>query len=174
MRQTVFFTLIVLVQALFTLFFVSDILLTVLGVRARPIAWHVRELLEIGASIGLILGVVLGAIVLRRTVLKSRASEEKLRLVSAAFMDVVEEKFAQWGLTAAEQDVALFLLKGLSTQEIAALRQTSEGTVKAQTNAIYRKADVTGRPQLLSLFIDDLMDDVTLPQKIDETVFAAK
>jgi len=34
-----------------------------------------------------------------------------------------------------------------------------EGTVKAQTNAIYRKAGVSGRPQLLSLFIEDLMDD---------------
>ena len=34
--------------------------------------------------------------------------------------------------------------------------------MKAQTNAIYRKAGVSGRPQLLSLFIDDLMrDDVT-------------
>jgi hypothetical protein len=31
--------------------------------------------------------------------------------------------------------------------------------VKAQTNAIYRKAGVTGRSQLLSLFIDDLMSD---------------
>jgi DNA-binding NarL/FixJ family response regulator len=39
------------------------------------------------------------------------------------------------------------------------LRQTSEGTVKAQTNAIYRKAEVSGRSQLLSLFIDDLMRD---------------
>jgi hypothetical protein len=36
----------------------------------------------------------------------------------------------------------------MSTAEIAALRSTSEGTVKAQTNAIYRKAGVTGRSQL--------------------------
>lgn len=135
MRQTIFFALIVIVQFLCALFFVSDILLTVLGVRATPIAWHVRELLEIGASLGLVLGVVLGGIVLRRMVLRSRATEEKLRLVSTAFLDVVDEKFAEWGLTAAEKDVALFLLKGLSTQEIAALRETSDGTVKAQTNA---------------------------------------
>lgn len=167
MRQSVFFALIVLVQFLCALFFVSDILLTVLGVRGTPIAWHVRELLEIGASLGLVLGVILGGVVLRRMVLRSRASEEKLRLVSSAFMDVVDEKFAEWALTAAEKDVALFLLKGLSTQEISALRQTSEGTVKAQTNAIYRKADVTGRPQFLSLFIDDLMDDIPLPLKAD-------
>ena len=164
MRQTYIFALIVLVQFLCAIFFVSDILLTFLGVRATPIAWHLRELLEIGASIGLVLGVVLGGVALRRTLQKSRASEEKLRLVSSAFMDVVTEKFGAWQLTAAERDVALFLLKGLSTQEISDLRETSEGTVKAQTNAIYRKAEVTGRPQLLSLFIDDLMDETLLPQ----------
>ena len=146
------------VQLLCAVFFVSDIVMTILGVRASPIAWHMRELLEIGASIGLILGVVLGAAVLQRAMKRSNESEERLRLVSSAFMDVVDEKFTEWCLTAAEKDVALFLLKGMSTQEISDLRQTSEGTVKAQTNAIYRKADVTGRPQFLSLFIDDLME----------------
>ena len=45
----------------------------------------------------------------------------------------------------------------MSVQEMARLRDTSEGTVKAQTAAIYRKAEVTGRPQLLSLFIEDMM-----------------
>ena len=51
-------------------------------------------------------------------------------------------------------------------KEIAGLRNTSEGTVKAQTNAIYRKAGVTGRPQLLSLFIEDLMrDDVPMGRR---------
>ena len=58
-----------------------------------------------------------------------------------------------------QRDVALFAIKGLSTQEIASLRNTAEGTVKAQTNAIYRKAGVSGRPQLLSLFIEDLMEE---------------
>ena len=146
------------VQLFCAVFFVSDIVMTILGIRASPIAWHLRELLEIGASIGLILGVVLGAVALHRALKRSNESEERLRLLSSAFMDVVDEKFAEWCLTAAEKDVALFLLKGMSTQEISELRQTSEGTVKAQTNAIYRKAEVTGRPQFLSLFIDDLME----------------
>jgi DNA-binding CsgD family transcriptional regulator len=90
-----------------------------------------------------------------------RVAEEKLRRASGVFMELLAERFADWGLTPAEQDVALFAIKGLSTQEIAQLRSTSEGTVKAQTNAIYRKAGVSGRPQLLSLFIDDLIRDDT-------------
>lgn len=84
--------------------------------------------------------------------------EDQLRAASGAFMELMQDRFDVWGLTAAEQDVALFSIKGMSTAEIAALRGTSEGTVKAQTNAIYRKAGVTGRPQLLSLFIEDLIE----------------
>lgn len=75
-------------------------------------------------------------------------------------MDLVDERFEDSGLTPAERDLALFALKGCSISEIAALRDTSVGTVKAQTNAIYRKAGVSGRPQLLSLFVEDLMHDV--------------
>lgn len=52
----------------------------------------------------------------------------------------MHERFADWGLTPAERDVALFAIKGLSLAGIASLRKTSGGTVKAQTNAIYRKA----------------------------------
>ena len=59
---------------------------------------------------------------------------------------------------------ANFLTKGLNTRDIAEMRGTSEGTVKAQTNAIYRKAGVTGRTQLLSTFIEDLMDDALMPR----------
>ena len=87
------------------------------------------------------------------------SAQERLRRASGAFLDLLEERFAEWVLTPAERDVALFAIKGMSTAEISVLRATSEGTVKAQTNAIYRKAGVSGRSQLLSLFIDDLMRD---------------
>lgn len=63
------------------------------------------------------------------------------------------------GLTPSERDVAWFTIKGLSLAEIARMRQTSDGTVKAQSNAIYRKAGVSGRTQLLSLFLEDLMEE---------------
>lgn len=163
MRLSVLYALIFAVQLACAVFFVSDIVMTVLGLRLNPISWQLRETLEIGAAIGLILGVVLGGAALRSSYQRSRRAQARLNAVSAAFLDVVADRFADWGLTAAERDVALFLLKGLSTQEVAALRNTSEGTVKAQTNAIYRKSGVSGRPQFLSLFIDDLMTEAHLP-----------
>lgn len=158
-----FIVAIFLVQVVCAVFFVSEILLTVIGVRATPMSWQTRELLEIGAALGLVLGVVLGGFALRRSHLRQVAAEEKLRVASGAFMDLLEERFEQWGLTPAERDVALFSIKGFSVAEIAGFRSTSEGTVKAQAAAIYRKAGVSSRPQLLSLFIDDLMDEALLP-----------
>ncbi len=146
---------VVVVQVLCAFFFVSQILASVLGI--TPLNWKLLELVEIGAAVGLVLGVGLGWVVLRRTMARNVVVEDQLRLASGAFMDVLEERFTSWALTPAERDVALFAIKGMSTQEIAGLRDVSEGTIKAQTNAIYRKAGVSGRTQLLSLFIDDLM-----------------
>lgn len=137
----------------------SDILASILGIRTTPLSWEMREYMEIGASIGLVLGLVVGGLLVIRALKDRNSAEERLRRASGAFADLLQEKFAEWGLTASEKDVALFAIKGMSTADIAGLRSTSEGTVKAQTNAIYRKAGVSGRSQLLSLFIEDLMSD---------------
>ena len=152
---------IVIVQFFCAIFFVTQIVFSILGI--GPIAWQVYELIELGAALGLLLGTALGFIVLRRTMARNLKVEDQLRLASGAFVEAMEERFDQWNLTPAERDVALFAIKGLSTQEIATLREVSEGTIKAQTNAIYRKSGVSGRTQLLSLFIDDLMAQVPLP-----------
>ena len=149
----------IFVQIACALFFIFDIFVTLLGTRSAPISWRVREMLEIGAALGLLLGTIFAILALRNALRQQAKAEESLRLVRSAFRDHLEEKFKDWELTQAERDVALFSIKGLSVAEIAAVRDTSEGTVKAQSNAIYRKAGVSGRSQLLSLFIDDLMEE---------------
>ena len=159
MRRVWVIVVIVVVQVLSAFFFVSDILSSYVGFWTEPLSWEVRELLELAAAGGLAIGVGFGGLALWRAHRDRARAEERQRVASGAFMELLNERFTQWGLTRAEADVALFAIKGLSTAEIAALRGTSEGTVKAQTNAIYRKAGVTGRPQLLSLFIDELIGE---------------
>lgn len=144
------------VQFVCASFFIWQIIASVFGF--APFSWQIYEIIEIGAAIGLILGGVFGGLLMRRIWIRNQRVEGQLRAASGAFMGVLDEHFDSWGLTPAERDVALFAIKGLTTMEIAQLRETSEGTVKAQTNAIFRKAGVAGRPQLLSLFIEDLMD----------------
>ena len=148
LKRSLLFGVVFVLQAVCAIFFVSDILLSALGVPVDPVPWRFRELMELGAAFGLLSGLGLAAMLLRASLKRTRAAEQALRVASGAFMELIEERFEGWGLTPAECDVALFALKGFTIAEIAQLRETSECTVKAQTNAIYRKAGVSGRPQL--------------------------
>lgn len=71
--------------------------------------------------------------------------------------EAIDTQFTRWGLTDAEREVALLLLKGLSTKEIAAVRGGSERTVREHARAIYSKAGLTGRAALSAFFLEDLL-----------------
>ncbi|MBJ7551472.1 helix-turn-helix transcriptional regulator [Marinomonas ostreistagni] len=68
------------------------------------------------------------------------------------------EKFSAVKLTNAEQEVTLFILKGLSPAEIGEIRGTTVGTVKAQTTSIFRKLDVKSRVELMSVLLHEVLD----------------
>jgi DNA-binding CsgD family transcriptional regulator len=69
----------------------------------------------------------------------------------------IARQFASWGLSEAESDIGLLLLKGLSLREIADLRETSERTVREQARAVYRKSSLAGRNALSAYFLEDLL-----------------
>lgn len=163
MNRTVGLFIVLCVQILCAAFFVGGIAVSVFGLAVPPIDWAVYEWIEIAASTGLVVSVIVIWILLRQSLQRTEKAETIVTEISGAFMDLVSARFDEWDLTPAQRDVALFLIKGMSTSEMASLRGTSDGTVKAQTNAIYRKADVTSRAQLVSLLIDDLMQDDVLP-----------
>jgi DNA-binding CsgD family transcriptional regulator len=70
-----------------------------------------------------------------------------------AGMDI---QFQEWNLTAAEREVGLLILKGLSHKEIATLRATTEATVRQQAQSIYRKANLPGKTAFSAFFLEDL------------------
>jgi DNA-binding CsgD family transcriptional regulator len=80
-------------------------------------------------------------------------SHELLRGLGAA----IQKQFSRWELTAAESEIGLLLLKGLSHKQIAGLRQTSERTVREQARSLYRKAGLSGRASLSAFFLEDLL-----------------
>ena len=112
---------------------------------------------EYAVVVALIVSMGATGLEMRRIMQRNQRVEEQLRAASGAFSELLESHFETWNLTASERDVALLAIKGLGIADIAALRSTKEGTVKAQLNSIYKKADVTGRPQLISLFVEELM-----------------
>jgi DNA-binding NarL/FixJ family response regulator len=89
---------------------------------------------------------------------KTEASDV-LRGLGAA----IDAQFGRWGLSSAEREVALLLLKGLAHKEIAEVRQTSEKTVRQQSLAVYRKAGLSGRAELSAFFLEDLLLPVDAP-----------
>lgn len=71
--------------------------------------------------------------------------------------DELNRQFETWGMTAAECEVALLILKGLSHKEIATLRATSDATVRQQAQSIYRKAGLPGKTAFTAYFLEDLL-----------------
>jgi DNA-binding CsgD family transcriptional regulator len=69
----------------------------------------------------------------------------------------IDEQFRDWGLTPAEREVALLLLKGHSHKAIGKHTDRSAATVRQHAASVYRKADLSGRAELAAFFLEDLM-----------------
>ncbi len=70
---------------------------------------------------------------------------------------LVDERFTSWGLTPAEREVALGLLKGSSHKAIAYQTGRSERTVRQHAVAVYQKSGLGGRAELSAFFLEGLM-----------------
>lgn len=116
-------------------------------------------------------GVWGGGLQLRRALLRSRElhrhlegaradldrAREEADALRAGLGAALDDQFERWGLTSAQREVALLVLKGLSYKEVAELRTTAEHTVRNQALAIFRKAGVAGRAEMAAFFIEDLL-----------------
>ena len=79
----------------------------------------------------------------------------------------MDKQFAAWGMTAAEREIGLLMLKGLSHKEIATLRATSDATVRQQAQSIYRKADLPGKTAFSAYFLEDLFAPEQMQNQLD-------
>ena len=118
---------------------------------------------ELGATLGLFVGLVFEVRLLLDLLRRQAVMERSLGVAAGALGALMEAYFREWGLTPSEADVAAFTIKGCSIAEIAAMRGSAEGTVKTHLNAIYRKAGVQGRGQLVSVLIEDPLNAPLLP-----------
>ncbi|QGX98694.1 helix-turn-helix transcriptional regulator [Roseovarius faecimaris] len=160
------------VQALCAAFFVLDVLSDVGPDGLRALA-NLHIAIEAAAALGLVAAVIFETRYLLALLRRKAHLEHQVSIAAGAFNDVLLEHFERWKLTPAERDVAIFTIKGFSVAEVADLRGSAEGTIKSQLNAVYRKADVSGRGALLGLLVDDLIaaplvtaaDAVASPQR---------
>ncbi|MBN2741941.1 MAG: response regulator transcription factor [Rhodobacteraceae bacterium] len=112
--------------------------------------------IELFANLGLVAAIMVEARVLWVLLRRQAIADRAISVARGAMAQLMSDQFSAWGLTAAEADVASFTIKGFSIAETAGLRGASEATVKSQLNAVYRKAGVAGRAQLVSVFVEEL------------------
>ncbi|MBF6057607.1 hypothetical protein H8792_004565 [Thiomicrorhabdus sp. HH1] len=77
--------------------------------------------------------------------------------LQSKFSSLIQNQFNTWRLTESEKEVALLLLKGLSLEEIAQIRETKQKTVRQQASNLYKKAGLSGRHELTAFFFEDLL-----------------
>jgi DNA-binding CsgD family transcriptional regulator len=141
-------------QCACTLVFSVDIILEIWSAQGE--IFHLG--LELTATLGLFIGAFFGVHWVTRVLRKQEDMTRSLTAASGVLSDLMSSYFRQWSLTSAEVDVATFTIKGFSIAETAAMRKSTEGTVKSHLNAIYRKAGVQGRAQLVSVLVEDLLN----------------
>jgi DNA-binding CsgD family transcriptional regulator len=130
---------------------------------------------HMGVEIGVALAAFAGLAVMWRRLVQVRRSARALQVAldgtradlarwrseAQGFLQglgaAIDGQFDRWGLSPAEREVGLLLLKGLSLREVAELRHTSERTVRQQALAVYRKAGLAGRAELAAFFLEDLL-----------------
>jgi DNA-binding NarL/FixJ family response regulator len=85
------------------------------------------------------------------------ALDKKLQQASRKHIEVIHEQLHEWELSPTEKEIALLLLKGLSFEEIATVRNTKEKTVRQQAIAVYRKSGLNGRHEFAAWFFEDFL-----------------
>jgi DNA-binding CsgD family transcriptional regulator len=167
-RKTLILTLVLAFQVLAVMFFAVDVASEIAssGLRAHLIV-------ELSATLALVAGVAIGAIQVRSMILRARADDTLIAAAKNAMSALIYQRFAEWGLTGAEADVALFAIKGLGVAEIAQLRGSAQGTVRAQLTHIYAKAGTTSQTGLIAGFMDDLFDGAGSANRASEPLHVA-
>lgn len=84
--------------------------------------------------------------------------EQRYRQATHELGRLIQKQLEDWQLTPSEREIALFLIKGLTIDEIATLRGTKPKTIRQQASSIYRKAGISGRHELAAFFLEDLLN----------------
>lgn len=141
-------------QTVSAIIFLLDVMSDVSG--PGSLDWHLLP--EALASVALLIGIGFEVIYLLHLLQRKASLERSVGMASSQLQDIIQNHFDTWKLTASERDVAALMIKGLSISEIAAVRGSAEGTVKAHLNAIYRKSNARNRAEVLSHIMDSLID----------------
>jgi DNA-binding CsgD family transcriptional regulator len=97
---------------------------------------------------------------MQQTLVERSAERDQWRASAEAALAglgrAIDDRLTAWGLTPAEREVALLLLKGRSHKQIAFVTGRSERTVRQHAVAVYDKSGLAGRAEFAAFFLEDL------------------
>eukprot|EP01037_Dinobryon_pediforme_P014734 gene14734-14861_t len=108
-HKTLILSIVLVFQVLAAMFFAVDV---ASDIAVAGIDQHL--FVELAVTVALWAGVVVGAVQVSAMIAHAKADDALIAMAKGAMADLVRQRFAQWALTDAEADVALFAIKGLS------------------------------------------------------------
>jgi len=147
-----------IITALCELFFLLDIVADHFYLNIDT-TWLSHNELEFIVTITLGITLIAIAIQIIQLIKQHQAARKTVKIASGALAEIILQQFQRWQLTPSELEVGLLIIKGLSLAEIARLRSTKQGTVKSQASAIYQKAGIGNRHELIAYFMEDLLSE---------------
>lgn len=130
-------------------------------------------LVELSGLFALFFGLTAGVAYLSFAQLRSYMDRQrKEKLAPGAGEPIAKETVilryaAEWGLSQAEADVAIFVVKGFSNSEIAEMRGSAPATIKSQLGRIYQKTGLDSRYQLIAFVTDEVCGMAAEPENPD-------
>ncbi|WP_223475865.1 helix-turn-helix transcriptional regulator [Oricola indica] len=155
-RRAYVLAVLIVANMMCAVFFAADVIADFEALGSQE-SFHL--MIEAIAAVVLVFGTGFLLMELRRLLQRNASMEIGIRAARGEMQSVIDRFFSDWGLSDAERDVALLLLKGLDNEAIASIRGTATGTVRAQCARIYAKAGVDGRSQLMSVFMEELLSE---------------
>ncbi|WP_319823990.1 LuxR C-terminal-related transcriptional regulator [Thalassovita sp.] len=150
--KMVLLSVVIFMQATCSLFFLWDV---ITDLQAGYLTLHIR--FELLAVLTLIAGVATGTVLLRNLINLSNQSRQEIERMRERISKMIKERMDMWDLTRSETEVAWMVLKGFDIDEIAHVRKTASGTVRAQLSRIYEKSETHSQSQFIAQFLDLLL-----------------
>lgn len=121
------------------------------------------EVVEFGFAVVIASGIFYLAEQVETARTQSRIWREEARNRIDGLQSAIPNQFESWGMTKAEEEIGVLILKGFSHKQIANTRGTSEATVRQQAQSIYEKSGLSGKAALMSFFLEG----ISSPDRID-------
>lgn len=75
------------------------------------------------------------------------------------FKQYIQHQLDQWGLSKSEKEIAILILQGKTSKEMAEFRFTSERTIRNQCRSIYEKSKFSGKNEFMAYFLERILKD---------------